>query len=284
MIISVARPEPAPDGSAQLVREWEPSVAEGRTPIGDIVIVHGIGEHSGRYANTGSWLAEAGYRVRGFDLLGFGASSGTRGDVARWSLYLDQVEGHLRAMRTEGRPLVLFGHSLGGLLATEYAVSERPQPDLLVLSSPALMGGAAWQRAIAPFFGRAFPTLSMPTAVKGPMLSRDPSVGEAYFADPLNLFKATARLGAHAFAAQARVAPLLSRIKIPTLVFHGGEDTLVPPAASELLVGPNNPQAANIERHLYPNLRHETLNEPEGKLVIGDVIEWLATNGEKVSR
>ena len=278
MIISVARPEPAPDGSAQLVREWEPAT----TPIGDIVIVHGIGEHSGRYANTGSWLAEAGYRVRGFDLLGFGASSGARGDVAHWSLYLDQVEGHLTAMKTEERPLVLFGHSLGGLIATEYAVSERPQPDLLVLSSPALEGGAAWQKALAPFFGRAFPTLSLPTAVKGAMLSRDPSVGEAYFADPLNLFKATTRLGAHAFAAQDRVAPLLGRIKIPTFVFHGGEDRLVPPSASELLV--TGPQSTNIERHLYPNLRHETLNEPEGKLVIGDVIDWLVSSGKNLSR
>jgi alpha-beta hydrolase superfamily lysophospholipase len=273
LIISVARPEPAPDGSAQLVREWEPT----ESPIGDIVIVHGLGEHSGRYANTGSWLAEAGYRVRGFDLLGHGASSGGRGDIARWSLYLDQVEGHLRAMRTEGRPLTLFGHSLGGLIATEYAVSERPQPDLLILSSPALKGGAAWQRAIAPFFGRAFPGLRLPTAVKGPMLSRDPTVGEAYFADPLNLFKATTRLGAHAFRSQERVGPLLSRIKIPTLVFHGGEDILVPPAASELLT---ETQSSNIERHLYPNLRHETLNEPEGKLVIEDVIKWLAANTE----
>jgi len=275
VIISVARPEPAPDGGAQLVREWEPKAA----PLGDVVLVHGIGEHSGRYANTGSWLAEAGYRVRGFDLLGFGASSGGRGDIARWSLYLDQVEGHLRAMRTEGRPVVLFGHSMGGLIAAEYAVSERPPPDLLVLSSPALKGGAAWQRALAPFVGRAFPTLALPTAVKGAMLSRDPSVGEAYLSDPLNVFKATTRLGAHLFAAQDRVIPLVGSIAIPTLVFHGGEDTLVPPSASELLVGPEN-----IERHLYPNLRHETLNEPEGKLVIGDVIDWLATNAKRVAR
>lgn len=266
MIISVARPEPAPDGGAQLVREWDP---EGE-PRGDLVLVHGIGEHSGRYAQVGSWFTEAGYRVRGFDLIGFGASSGPRGDIARWSLYLDQVEGHLRAMRTEGRPLALMGHSLGGLIAAEYAVSERPQPDLLILSSPALMGGAVWQRAIVPFFGRAFPTLSFPNVIKGSQLSRDPAVGEAYMSDPLNLFKTTARLGANALASQARVVPLLSRISIPTFVIHGGDDTLVPPEASQLLLG-----LPGMERRLYPDLRHECLNEPEGRQVVVDIVSWL---------
>lgn len=266
MIISVARPEPAPDGGAQLVREWDP---EGE-PRGDLVLVHGIGEHSGRYAQVGSWFTEAGYRVRGFDLIGFGASSGPRGDIARWSLYLDQVEGHLRAMRTEGRPLALMGHSLGGLIAAEYAVSERPQPDLLILSSPALMGGAVWQRAIVPFFGRAFPTLSFPNVIKGSQLSRDPAVGEAYMSDPLNLFKTTARLGANALASQARVVPLLSRISIPTFVIHGGDDTLVPPEASQLLLG-----LPGMERRLYPDLRHECLNEPEGRQVVADIVSWL---------
>lgn len=266
MITNVARPEPAPDGGAQLVREWDPS----GEPIGDVVLVHGIGEHSGRYAQTGSWLAEAGYRVRAFDLLGHGASSGPRGDIARWTLFLDQVEGHLRAMRTEGRSLVLFGHSMGGLIATEYVISERLQPDLLVLSAPALLGGAKWQRTLAPFVGRAFPALSLPTTVRGDQLSRDPAVGEAYKADPLNLFKATARLGAHIFASQDRLAPLLSRIAVPTYVFQGGDDTLVPPEASQLLLG-----LPGVERRLFPGLRHETLNEPEGREVMGEVLSWL---------
>ncbi|MGH8925877.1 MAG: lysophospholipase [bacterium] len=266
MIQSVARPEPAPDGGAQLVREWDPETV----PKGDVVLVHGIGEHSGRYAQVGSWLTEAGYRVRAFDLLGFGASSGARGDIARWSLYLDQVEGHLRAMRTEGRPVVLMGHSMGGLIAAEYAISERPRPDLLVLSSPAIMGGAGWQRALAPFIGRAFPTLSLPTAVKGSQLSRDPAVGETYMSDPLNLFKASTRLGANVFASQDRVTPLLARISIPTFVIHGGDDTVVPPEASQLLVG-----LPGVERRLYPNLRHECLNEPEGREVVADIVSWL---------
>ncbi len=191
MIVSVAHPEPSPDGGAQLVRDWDP-VGEVKA---DIVLVHGIGEHSGRYARTGSLLAEAGYRVRGFDLLGFGASSGERADIARWSLFLDQVEGNLNSVRTPGRPVILMGHSMGGLIALDFALAERPRPDLLILSSPALGGGKGWQRSVAPVLARLFPTMAAPTTVRGDQLSRDPRVGEAYFADPLVLTKASFRLG-----------------------------------------------------------------------------------------
>ncbi|MGH8926842.1 MAG: alpha/beta hydrolase, partial [Acidimicrobiia bacterium] len=91
MIVSVAYPEPSPDGGAQLVRDWDPTA-----PIkGDIVLVHGLNDHSGRFARPGSLLAEAGFRVRGFDLLGFGASSGERSDIGRWTLFLDQVQVNL---------------------------------------------------------------------------------------------------------------------------------------------------------------------------------------------
>jgi acylglycerol lipase len=266
LTVSQARPEPAPDGGAQLVREWQP-----QGPVaGDVVLVHGLGEHSGRYERTGRILAEAGYRVRSFDLLGFGASSGRRADIDRFGLYLDQIEGHLQAMRTSGRPLVLLGHSMGGLLALEYALAERPQSDLLVLSAPALTGGAAWQRKLAPVLGRMFPTTPVPGAIRGDMLSRDPAVGEAYFADPLVLTKTTARLGAGIFAAGDRARASLDRLRVPTFVIHGGSDTLVPTNSSEILAS-----LPLVERRVFPTLRHEVFNEPEGPEVVAEVIEWI---------
>ena len=266
MIVSVAHPEPSPDGGAQLVRDWDPT----DTVKADIVLIHGLGEHSGRYARTGSLLAEAGYRVRGFDLLGFGASSGERADIARWSLYLDQVEGNLGSVRTEGRPLLLMGHSLGGLIALDYALSERPQPDLLILSSPALGGGKGWQRAFAPFLARLFPTLLAPTRISGDQLSRDPRVGEAYFRDPLVLTKASTRLGASIFATQDRLLGAIGKLDIPTTVIHGGEDTLVPTVASESLTS-----VEGLTRKVFADLRHETMNEPEGPEVVAHIIEWI---------
>ena len=268
MIVSVAHPEPSPDGGAQLVRDWDAAA-----PVkADLVLVHGLGEHSGRYARTGSLLAEAGYRVRGFDLLGFGASSGERADISRWSLYLDQVEGVIRSMRTEGRPLILMGHSMGGLIALDYALAERPRPDLLILSSPALGGGKGWQRSVAPFLARLFPTLQAPSQITGDQLSRDPKVGQAYFADPLVLTKTSTRLGAFIFATQDRLLAGLGALDVPTLVIHGGQDRLVPTASSEVLTS-----VEGLVRRVFPDLRHETMNEPEGPEVVGEIIDWIAS-------
>ena len=268
MIVSVAHPEPTPDGGAQLIRDWDPL----GTVKADIVLVHGLGEHSGRYARTGSLLAEAAYKVRGFDLLGFGASSGERADVARWSLFLDQVEGNLRSARTEGRPLILMGHSLGGLIALDYALAERPRPDLLVLSSPALGGGKGWQRSLAPILARLFPTTLVPSRITGDQLSRDPKVGEAYFADPLVLTKASTRLGASIFSTQDRLLAALDALDIPTLVIHGGQDNLVPTDTSEALT-----RVTGLTRRVFPELRHETMNEPEGPEVVAEIIDWIAS-------
>jgi alpha-beta hydrolase superfamily lysophospholipase len=242
----------------------------------DLVIVHGLGEHSGRYARTGSILAEAGFRVRSFDLIGHGASSGLRGDLTRWSLYLDQVQGHLEAARTAGRPLVLLGHSLGGLIALDYALSERPPPDLLILSGPALAGGKPWQRRVAPVFARLFPTLAFPSAITGDMLSRDPAVGAAYFADPLVLTRTSARLGAGIFAAGDRVRRALPRLHLPTLVVHGGADTLVPTESSAVLES-----LEGVERRVFAELRHESFNEPEGPGVLAEVISWIERRDQR---
>jgi alpha-beta hydrolase superfamily lysophospholipase len=268
MIVSVAHPEPSPDGGAQLVRDWDP-VGEVKA---DLVLVHGLGEHSGRYARTGSLLAEAGYRVRGFDLVGFGASSGERGDISPWSLFLDQVEGNLDSTRTEGRPLILMGHSMGGLIALDYALAERPHPDLLILSSPLLAGGKAWQISLVPMLARLFPGLRLPVKITGDQLSRDPRVGEVYFQDPLVLTKASVRLGASIFSAQERVLSALEGLVIPTMVIHGGEDHLVPTMCSQALT-----TVPCVVRRVFPDLRHETLNEPEGPEVVAEIIDWIAS-------
>jgi len=259
---SLAEPAPLAGGGMQLVRTWNAA-----NPWAHMVVVHGLGEHSGRYERTGALFAEAGIAVRSFDLEGFGASTGARADIVSWARYLDQVEEHLIAVP---EPRVLLGHSLGGLIAAEYAVSERLLPQALVLSAPGLGGGKAWQRALAPMVGKLLPTLRLPTLVKGEQLSRDPAVGEAYFADSLVDTKATARFGAEVFAAQDRTLAALARLQTPTFVTHGGSDTLVPPTASLPLA-----ELASVERKLYPTLRHEMFNEPEGPEVIADVVAWL---------
>jgi acylglycerol lipase len=168
---------------------------------------------------------------------------------------------------------------MGGLIALEYALSERPAPDLLVLSSPALMAGAGWQRALAPFAARLAPKLTMPNGLDGGQLSRDPAVGEAYFADPLVLTKSSNRLAAEFFSAMSRTGAVIDRLDLPTLVIHGGADTIVPASASAPLAS-----VKTVTRKLYPKLRHETMNEPEGPEVVSDIVGWLDARLAELAR
>ncbi len=262
---SRSEPSETRHGVGELVRTWTPA----DDPWARCLLIHGIAEHSGRYEEVGAAMAAAGISVRGFDLVGFGASGGRRGHIDSWTHYLDQVEDNLSAFAGTG-PLVLFGHSMGGLLALEYVLSDRPGVAALVLRAPALAGGAAWQRLAAPIFARLTPHLPMPQALKGSELSRDPAVGEAYFADPLVYTKGTPRLGLEIFDAMDRVTDHVARLSVSTLVLHGGADTIVPPASTAVLG-----TLPTVERRLLVGLRHEPHMEPEGPEIIADVISWI---------
>jgi alpha-beta hydrolase superfamily lysophospholipase len=259
----------AADGTRLLVRRWSPA-GEGWAQM---LLVHGLAEHSGRYERTGRLLADAGIEVTAFDLRGHGGSGGRRGDVARWTDYLDDIAARLVAVRAEAgnRPVVMLAHSYGGLISTDYVLSGRPAPDLLVLSAPALDDGLPrWQHIVVPMLSRITPTLAFKNAWGPDALSRDPEVGRLVGLDPGAPDRATIRLGAFGFAAQKRVRATLSQLAVPTLVFHGSDDRLVPPGATESFE-----PLPGVTRRVYPGLRHETLNEPEGPEVVADVIAWL---------
>jgi len=140
----------------------------------------------------------------------------------------------------------------------------------LVLSAPGLGGGAGWQRAVAPVLARVAPKLEIPNRLEGAQLSRDPAVGEAYFADPLVYPKTTTQYGSELFRAMTRVRDSVDRLTVPTMVIHGAADTIVPPQASAVLS-----ELEMVHRRIYPALRHELFNEPEGMDVVDDVIAWL---------
>jgi alpha-beta hydrolase superfamily lysophospholipase len=133
-----------------------------------------------------------------------------------------------------------------------------------------LAGGAAWQRAVAGVARRIAPTATVPNSLKGEQLSRDPAVGEAYFSDPLVFQKSTTRLGAALFEAMDELNESLSDLHIPTLVLHGGADSIVPPQSTAALG-----ELPNVERRLYPALRHEILNEPEGPEIVAEIVAWI---------
>jgi alpha-beta hydrolase superfamily lysophospholipase len=263
----------ARDGTELLVRRWP--LPAGSEPWASVLLVHGLAEHSGRYEHVGRQLGDAGLAVEAYDLRGFGGSGGRRAFVARWAEHHDDLEDRLAAMRASagGRPIVLFGHSLGGLIALGYAVADppRPAPDVLVLSAPAIESAIpGWKQVLARALGSVAPTRELGNGLDGAILSRDPSVGERYLADPLNHHATTFRFGAEALAEQARVRASLGRLAIPTFVYHGEADRLIPTASSAPLGA-----LPGVVRRTWPELRHESHNEPEHAVVIAEVIGFL---------
>jgi acylglycerol lipase len=243
-----------------------------------LLLIHGIAEHAGRHAHVASRLSLGGIETHAFDLRGFGASAGHRAYVDRWSQYHDDVEDRLTAIRAgaKGLPVVLYGHSMGGLIALGYAFADppRPVPDLLVLSAPAIAAVVArWKRSLADVLGRLAPRVAIANDLPAGGLSRDPQVESAYRSDPLNVHRTTARLGMELFHEQARVGSHLAGIDalpMPTYVLHGVDDPVVPVSSSASLEG-----RGNVTRRVYPGLRHETHNEPEAPTVIGETTRWI---------
>lgn len=261
----------ARDGTTLLVRDW-PAVE----PWAEVVLVHGLGEHSGRYEHVGEYLAAAGISVHAYDQRGFGGSGGDRADIDRWSRYHDDLEDRLDAIRDRGagRRVVTYGHSMGALVVLGYLLGDRPMPDLAVLSAPGVDSSvAAWRKALARVLGRIAPRVSMGNGIDPRDLSRDPAVVAAYRVDPANWHRATVRFGALGLAEQDRVKAALGDLRVPSLVINGADDALVPPAVSEPLA-----RVASVTRVVHPGLVHEIHNEPEWRVVLDGVVDWLKGN------
>ncbi len=260
------------DGVALRTRRWEPP----EEPWAGLLIVHGLGEHSGRYERTGSILAASGLLVHGWDLRGFGGSGGQPCHVERWEDLLDDVDAALLRLQAEvpGRPVVLLGHSMGGLIALDQATSGRPTADLLVLSGPAVADALApWKHRLAPILDRIAPRLRLPSGITAEDVCRDPAQAAADACDPLIRSSGSVRLGRFGFDAQRRVAARLAsleRMPMPTLVVHGADDPVIPVASSEAIG-----RLGGVTLRVLPGLRHEVFNEPEGPEVVAEVVAWI---------
>lgn len=254
------------DGLTQLRRRWPVE-----SPAAAVVIAHGVAEHSGRYEHVGRQLADAGLFTVGYDHRGFGQSGGARAYVDRFSQYHDDLEDQLEQVRDLDVPVVLLGHSMGGLIAASYVLDGRPTPDLLVLSAPAIGAEApAWMRRSVGTAARLLPKVRLKPPFDSSGLTRDPRVNEAYDADPLVELPMSTRLGAELLSTVDWTRERIDQLALPTLLLHGGDDTIVPTASSE--IAGENPV---VDRRVIDGSMHEIFNEPEGPEAVATVIAWI---------
>jgi acylglycerol lipase len=262
-----------PRGSKIFYQAWLPP----GEPKAVLLVVHGLGEHSGRYGNVVNYFVPHGYAVYALDHYGHGQSDGQREYVERFSDYTQPLKSFFDKVAgwQTGRRIFLVGHSLGGLISADYLLQNQAGLAGAVLSGPAVKPPKLSPALLA--MGRVMSRLAPKMGVLGleaGAVSRDPEVVRAYVNDPLVFTgKTTARLGAETIDAMQRVQAGAAAITLPLLILQGGSDKLVDPAgANELYQA-----AGSIDKTLkvYPGLYHEIYNEPEREQVLRDVETWL---------
>lgn len=264
-------------GAGHLELYWQSWSADGAARA-TLAIVHGIGEHSGRYMNVVHHLVPRGYAVYGFDHRGHGRSPGQRGHIDDWSEYREDVDAFLRMVRgREGdRPLFVFGHSLGALIVLEY-VLRRPDGlrGVIISGAPLEPVGVAKPHlvALARLLSRVWPRFSLSTRLDTPAISRDPAVVHDYRTDPLVHRTATARWGTECLAAIAWVKAHPAALRVPVLLLHGGADRLnAPEGTARFFAQVTHPDKT---MRIYPDAFHELHNDPSREQVLRDVEGWL---------
>lgn len=245
---------------------------------GSILIVHGLGEHCGRYMNVVNYLVPKGYAIYGFDLPGHGKSGGEREFVKEFSDYTDTLTAYLQMIKAAqpGKPIILLGHSMGGLISSYYLLDHSSDFRGAVISAPAIMVPDNINQVtiiLAKILSKLAPKMGM-LQLDANDISKDLEVVRVYLEDPLVFNgKTPVHLMAEMLKAMIRVNQEMEKITTPLIIVHGSEDKLAYPKASELLYD----RASSTDKTLkiYEGLYHEVFNEPEREQVLGDVATWL---------
>ncbi len=242
---------------------------------GGIVILHGLGEHSGRYRQLAQRLNDGGWSVRCYDQRGHGRSQGARGDCPNGTpLLLDaQIVVDDFTARTGFRPFLL-GHSMGGLFAAHFALSGRAALRGLILSSPALaIRISAMELKLLTIMRVIAPRLGLPNGLQTQYLSHDARVVAAYKADPLVHGKISARLLSSMLASIAYCEEHAAALSIPALLLVAGDDHLVDAEGSKRFFSRVPPERARMT--VYDTLYHEIFNETASDRPVADLCAWL---------
>ncbi|MFZ6843259.1 lysophospholipase [Undibacterium sp. RuTC16W] len=266
----------ATDGTSLFVRDWPLPLQNDSTPVHDgIVIMHGLGEHCGRYAHVARFFNALGFTVRTFDHRGHGKSGGVRGDcpdeetlLRDARLVINDFSKHLSA------PPLLFGHSMGGLFAARFATEGLAPIRALLLSSPALaVPMSGFQSVLLKVASVLIPGVGVPNGLKTKYLSHDAEVIKAYEDDPLVHAKISARLLNSMLSAMEYAHDHATHLKIPVLMQVAADDHLVDPEGSQRFFA-RLPQDT-AQAFFYEGFYHEIFNELEATRVFDDLRTWL---------
>lgn len=257
-------------------RHWSP--AENTTPNAVVLLVHGLGEHCQRYEHLGKFLNQAGYALSSMDLPGHGKSEGIRGHINSFDTYQDAVLGLYQRTKDlyPGRPIVLLGHSMGGLIAARLLLNHQDKFAAAMLSGAAIQSPQeppAWQVTIIKTIAKLFPRTKM-LALDASCVSRDPAVVDNYMNDPLvSQEKLSAQFLVRMTDGMEECKRDASKITLPLLVMHGGGDVMTAPEGSKLFV--DSVSSDDKQLKIYDGLYHEIFNEPEAESIFGEMVAWM---------
>lgn len=248
-------------------------------PKAHLIVLHGLGEHSGRYEPFIEYFTGRGYAVSIFDLRGHGLSEGKRGDIQSFSQWVDDARTMVWEFnRTLGRdvPTILVGHSLGGLIALN-VLAFHDDVDGAVISAPPLgrLAVPAWKTWLGMKVVNVLPTLSVGAEIRPAYLSRDPAVVEAYKSDKLVLKRITLRAGQALVTTAAEAMPLAYRIEQPLFMLHGAGDRICDPNKTKRFF--NDIPASIKNLRLYEGAFHEPFTDVIREKVFQDVEDWIST-------
>jgi len=266
----------ASDGENLALYDWPlPALP---TPRAAVLLVHGLGEHAGRYNPLAQWLTHEGFAVRGYDQYGHGHSNGARGGLSHPTRLLDDLQDMVDATRQRmpaGTPLVLLGHSLGGLVASRLVAEHRVAAiDALVLSSPAFaLRLNRLQQALLAVLPRWAPHLSLGNGVQPGYLSHDPNVVRDYRTDSLVHGRISPRLARFVADSGPQVLRAAHRWSCPTLLMYAGQDHLVDASGSQAFAA--QASAPHLTVQAFDTLYHELFNERDNAAVFACLKNWL---------
>ncbi len=260
------------DGKQLYGMSWTPP-----DPLAVVCLIHGIGEHIGRYQHLAHHFNESGIALYGIDLRGHGHSPGKKGHARSIDLWND-VESLMKYARLQhlDSPLFLYGHSWGGNIVSNFLL-RRNSSEIrgAVLSSPWLrlsFEPTKFQLLLGKWMSKVHPSFTQSNNLLPEYLSRDPSVGEAYLNDTLVHTRISAGLFTEAVANGVYALDHAHQLSVPLLIMHGTDDSITSYQASEEFA---NAAPISTDLKLWPDMRHETHNEYNREEVLDFVSQWM---------